>query len=421
MLIGRTVRAISVAALLAAGSISYAQLLPGGPVGGVLNDVGRLGRAALGEVQDLARDVPRRVERLADARLSRLTDLVRAHRDVLEMGPLGPAVRGEIVAVDPSPPILAQALAAGFAVTADEAVEGLDFRSVTLRPPAGQSLDEALASLRRVAPDGEFTPNYIHLQSGVAGPAAAAGATATAAGPNGGPRIGLIDGGVGKHGSLGAVQQRGFAAGAPAVSPHGTAVASLAAGQGTVRGAAPGAALFVADIYGRDPKGGNALAIARALGWLAQNRVRVVTMSLVGPANPLVGKAVTQARARGIYLVAPVGNDGPAAPPAYPASYPGVIAVTGVDGRNRPLIESGRSLHLDFAAPAADMAAAAPGGGLQAVRGTSFAAPLVAGRLARSSMAALNAEAKDLGRKGPDEIFGRGLVCGDCRTPLRKK
>ena len=98
-----------------------------------------------------------------------------------------------------------------------------------------------------------------------------------------------------------------------------------------------------------------------------------------------------------------------------------MIAVTGVDGRNRPLIEAGRSLHLDFAAPAADMAAAAPGGGLQAVRGTSFAAPLVAGRLARSSLAALNAEAKDLGRKGPDEIFGRGLVCGDCRTPLRKK
>jgi hypothetical protein len=98
-----------------------------------------------------------------------------------------------------------------------------------------------------------------------------------------------------------------------------------------------------------------------------------------------------------------------------------VIAVTGVDRRNRPLIEAGRGLHLDFAAPGADMAAAAPGGGLKAVRGTSFAVPLVAGRLARSSLAALGAEAQDLGRKGPDPIFGRGLVCGECRTPLPKK
>ena len=120
-------------------------------------------------------------------------------------------------------------------------------------------------------------------------------------------------------------------------------------------------------------------------------------------------------------IVAAVGNDGPAAPPAYPASYEGVIAVTGVDRRDRALIEAGRSLHLDFAAPGADMAAAAPGSGLRAVRGTSYAVPLVAGRLARTSLAALGREAKDLGAKGPDPVYGRGLVCGACRTPLPKK
>ncbi len=42
-------------------------------------------------------------------------------------------------------------------------------------------------------------------------------------------------------------------------------------------------------------------------------------------------------------IVAAVGNDGPSARPAYPASYPGVLAVTGVDGRNRALIEAGRA------------------------------------------------------------------------------
>ena len=59
------------------------------------------------------------------------------------------------------------------------------------------------------------------------------------------------------------------------------------------------------------------------------------------------------------------------------------------------------------------------------VRGTSFAAPLVAGRLALRypapavdrigpAVAALVMEAHDLGKRGRDEIYGHGLICGDC-------
>ena len=127
------------------------------------------------------------------------------------------------------------------------------------------------------------------------------------------------------------------------------------------------------------------------------------------------GKVLTGPR------LAAVGNGGPAAPPAYPASYPGVLAVTGVDGRNRALIEAGRALHLDYAAPGADMTAINAAGKRVKVRGTSYAAPLVAARAA-AAMAAradivrtLDAEARDLGARGPDSSFGRGLVCGACR------
>lgn len=246
------------------------------------------------------------------------------------------------------------------------------------------------------------------------------GAAALAqAGGSRGARVGIIDGGVAAHPSLtGAVQQRGFVQGAPRPSAHGTAVASLIAGRGTVRGAAPGVPLLVADIFGRDPAGGNAVALVRALGWLSQARIRVVAVSLTGPANALVGRAIAQARARGMYIVAAVGNDGPAAPPAFPASYPGVIAVTGVDGRGRVLIEAGRANHLDYGAPGADMAAAGAGSSLVPVRGTSFAVPFVAGRLASHvggrGLAGLDAEAAR-GRG-----VGRGIVCGDCRTPLQR-
>ena len=54
----------------------------------------------------------------------------------------------------------------------------------------------------------------------------------------------------------------------------------------------PARLLVVADVYGSDPAGGNALALARALGWMAIQRVPVVAISLVGPPNLLVARAI---------------------------------------------------------------------------------------------------------------------------------
>jgi subtilisin family serine protease len=223
--------------------------------------------------------------------------------------------------------------------------------------------------------------------------------------------VGLIDGGVGPSVSVRA--QQSFASSGPAPSDHGTAIASLLRDAG-VR------SIVSADVYGRDPAGGSALAIARALDWMVGQKVSVVSISLVGPRNPLLERAIAAASTRGTILVAAVGNDGPAAPPAYPASYPAVLAVTGVDIKDRPMIEAGRSLHLDYAAPGAGILALDASGGDRRVRGTSFAAPLVAARAAAAIgnggnvRAALDKEARDLGKKGADPLFGRGLLCGTC-------
>ena len=361
---------------------------------------------------------------LADAQMRRFTQLLSTWPRNLEMTRLGVAVRGEVIGVDLSTAAIAAARKAGFAVISREVIEGLDLSFVTLRTPRGMSVDAALERLAKVAPNSHFVANHIFLQSADMGAAPPPANAALAEGRViGRAYLGIIDGGVARHSSLTApVEQRGFVRGAPAVNSHATAVASLAAGAGRLKGAAPGASLLVADVYGRDPTGGNAMALVRALGWMLARRVPVVAMPLAGPPNPLLASAIIRARQRGLYVIAPVGNGGPAAPFSYPAAYPQVISVTGVDRRNRILIEAGRGLRIDYVAPAADMMAASLSGGKVAVRGTSFAVPLVAGRLSavgRGSaqpIAALDREAADLGAPGPDGIYGRGLVCARCRN-----
>jgi subtilisin family serine protease len=147
-----------------------------------------------------------------------------------------------------------------------------------------------------------------------------------------------------------------------------------------------------------------------------------VVVSLTGPPNPLLARIVAAARRLGTVVVAAVGNDGPAAKPSYPASYPEAIAVTGVDARGRVLIEAGRATKLDYAAPGADLIALNADGKPRTVRGTSFAAPFVAARLSAhftgdlgAAISALDREATGGGRRG----LGRGLLCGDCATRPR--
>jgi len=324
-----------------------------------------------------------------------------------------------VLMLDADPASLATARGLGFDLVRSDDFGALGMEAASLSVPTGMTLPRALAELRKALPNAVITADQIHFPGG-----AGAGNGEAAGGAKGGSplppvasRVGLIDGGIAPAAVAGGVKAKGFARGAPAPSDHGTAVAYLLRHAG-VR------TILSADVYGDDPAGGNALAIVRALDWLAGEKARVVSISLVGPRNPLLERAVAAASRRGMVLVAAVGNDGPAAPPAFPASYPSVLAVTGVDGRNRALIEAGRALHLDYAAPGADMRAPDRKGRKKGIRGTSFAAPLAAARAAAAldrqegvaaMRTALDREARDIGKKGPDPLFGRGLLCAACR------
>ncbi|MDB5481855.1 MAG: serine protease [Caulobacteraceae bacterium] len=399
------------------------QLLNGSPVtqtvpraGAAVGDLG-LGVAAEGL------DAPS----LLDLRRQRLRTLIEANRSQLEADRSGnPVRRGEVIAIDPSPAVLARAEAAGFRRLREETQPDLNLAMTVLAPPRGKSAAEGLRIIRDLDPASAFELNHVFEPAG-AGLNAFSQAGAAGGGRIGslgaGGAIGMVDGGVAAHPCLAsaAIEQRGFTPGGPKPTGHGTAIASLLVGSdGGFSGAARGRPLLVADVYGGQAAAGSAEAIVDGLAWLARRKVEVVTISLVGPPNQLLQRGVDALRARGILVVAAVGNDGPAAPPLYPASYPGVIAVTGVDAHDHALLEAGRASHLDFAAPGADMAAASPGRGYSVVRGTSFAAPLVAARLALAdadapkALATVSAEA----RPGHGDV-GRGVVCESCRTDPR--
>ena len=382
-------------------------------------------------ITDVRQDLD--ASRLTDLRLLKLQDLLRANPRALDTDDKGAlVVRGEVLAVSPTPDTLRIVQAAGFTIARRESLAPLDLEEVVLATPPGLSARQAVRRLRKLDPAGQYDFDHIYSPSGSA---------ATPSGPvqvevehaPAWARAGLLDTGFAREDPAFAsspIEQQAFAPGGIKVGAHGTAVASLMIGaSGRFHGAAPGARLYAADVYGSGPTGGSADAIVRALAWMARNGVPVINISLVGPPNLTLEAAVRAVTARGEVIVAPVGNDGPAAPPLYPASYPGVIAVTAVDPRGRVIFEAGRARHLDFAAPGVDMLAAKPGGGLVAVRGTSFASPVVAGRLALllrtpDPAAAGRAVAQLAGQArrpaGADAArLGRGIVGEDVRLDPR--
>jgi hypothetical protein len=326
-------------------------------------------------------------------RLDQVGALLRRHRDVLEADPRGePVVRREILAWSPSPAALAAAAAAGLQAEREQEFDGAALRLVVLRVPAGADTAAMLAQLRALDPAGVYDFNHIYTGSSAGAmpgaPAAAGGAEPAPPPKAGAPKVGLVDSGVdGAHAVFRDASMRRWGCGdVPHPSAHGTAVAALMVGRSArFSGVAPQATLYAADIYCDSATGGSADKIAGALAWLSREKVAVINLSLVGPPNQTLERVVAAMVGSGHLLVAAVGNDGPAAPPLYPASYPGVVGVSAVDRQGRALPEAARGPQVMFAAPGNNMVSAAPGAPpYKPVRGTSFAAPLVAAMLAGS-------------------------------------
>ncbi len=90
--------------------------------------------------------------------------------------------------------------------------------------------------------------------------------------------------------------------------------------------------------------------------------------------------AVNYAVDQGTVLVAPAGDDGQVpGPAAYPAAYPGVVAVGAVGRDGQVAGFSARHGYVALTAPGVDLVAASPDGGYPQISSTSSASAIVAG------------------------------------------
>ena len=321
----------------------------------------------------------------------------------------------------------------GFAVKSIEVMDGLGVVLARLEAPKSFSLPETSRAVRAESPSARVDYNHLYFPETDPAPADI-GDTPSAlmafgdAAFGAGARIGVIDTEIdaGHRAFRGArLIARSFVPyGNARPSDHGTAVASIIAGDDDgFSGLAPRAEIVAASVFFESASGkasATTESLVRALDWMSEMKTPIVSMSLAGPPNAILEEAIKRAAARGVTVVAAAGNEGPLARPMYPAAYENAVAVTAVSRDKQVYRLANRGDYVDFAAPGVSVMHAKSGGGYASSSGTSMAAPFVAAALAElrrgggltadEAFRLLTDNAEDLGEPGRDPVFGAGLV-----------
>jgi subtilisin len=157
---------------------------------------------------------------------------------------------------------------------------------------------------------------------------------------------------------------------------HGTACA------GIIRRTAPDAALWSVRVLGTRLTG-KGLVFAAGLRWAIREGARVVNLSLSTGREDYFGlfhEIADEAAFAGVVLVCATNNV-PA--PTFPAQFSSVISVAAHDGQDPFSLDANLAPPTDFGAPGIDVRVPWLSGSTVVTTGNSFAAPHVAGLVAR--------------------------------------
>jgi hypothetical protein len=206
--------------------------------------------------------------------------------------------------------------------------------------------------------------------------------------------------------------------------PHGTEIAGILVARSALRGVAPEAKLLSVRAFrgsGADPAASTSLQLLKGINWAFASGAKLMNMSFTGPMDPLLERIVKNAAAKGVIFIAAAGNNGPKAPPVYPAAYPEVIAVTATDEKDELYGKANRGPYICVAAPGVDIVAPVLRKGYGLSSGTSMAAAHVSGVVAlllerdgkldwSGARAILSKSARKPGASNAGEAFGAGIV-----------
>ncbi|WBB47631.1 type VII secretion-associated serine protease mycosin [Verrucosispora sp. WMMA2044] len=206
------------------------------------------------------------------------------------------------------------------------------------------------------------------------------------------------------------------------VDGHGTAMAGLIAARG--RDSAVGIAPYATVLpikFKDDSSEGTADGLAQSVIYAVQSGVEVISISAGGEQDIAEQEAVQAALDADIIVVAAAGNRPRDQTVRYPAAYPGVIAVGGIDKKGNQADVSVTGDRIDVVAPAVELVSTNFDGGYRVGTGTSGAAAIVAGAaaLVRAKYPYLPADevahrltatAIDKGPPGRDDQYGYGVI-----------
>ena len=344
----------------------------------------------------------------------------------------------ELLAINPSPAALLRVQAWGARALDNTLHPTLGLRVVRLRLPPGLDARTA-AELAAERDPGVFELHRLYLLEQGSEPAPCSGGACEAGQRLGWPTgalncgagqvVGMVDTEVqADHPALRGARlssRRFLQAGqAPADTAHGTAVATLLAGQasGGFAGLLPQARLLAAAPFYQVPSGStatDAASLVKSLDWLVAQGARVIGMSLSGPPSLALQTALAQAQRRGVLVAAAAGNGGRQGQPVYPASVDGVLGVTALGPGNRIYWRANQGDHVDFAMPGVDIATPDASGVLRPRSGTSYAVPFLVAKVSQSLnegrlqpadwLRGRGVPVVDLGDAGRDAVFGWGL------------
>ena len=203
------------------------------------------------------------------------------------------------------------------------------------------------------------------------------------------------------------------------VHGHGTSMAGLIGGHGRVLGVAPEATILPVRVGRIDVILDDNLV--KGIDWAVANGAKVLNLSLATTDANGLEDAVRRAIAADVVIVAGIGNTNKDSTMRYPARYPGVVAVGGVDRHGDHSAISVEGSQMVLSAPSDLISSLRPQGDYGVGTGTSDATALVAGAaaLVRAKFPQLSAAevvhrltatADDRGPAGRDDTYGYGIV-----------